>query len=239
MLQAMGVRVWHRRGTAASVQEPVADAVAASPAVELPVRSAADPAAAARQALQQPPPQSSVAPPPENVQPAAPVEQPQQATVNISFAWLKSAHGLFIYRAQTDPAVQRLYRDVVLYVDWLCRRQLQAGQVDDEQASQSTAAMQPAIRQTAHQEMQQGSFQWPQLQNSSGSPSRSLAVWLDKHVLESASVRWLGATQELAAELQPWLPADKVVLHNVGDVQQALMEVQAKKALWQALQQAL
>ena len=134
----------------------------------------------------------------------------------LQFSWLRTRSGLLMLDYQDDPALARLLSDIMIYIDW------RVGRSNGENGKP---------------QVQQGQFQWPQLQQTSGTPARALAVWLEKHQAEQLA--WLGASSALMQELTPWIEPLEIRLTDVGDLQQAVRDAAAKKELWRLLNNSL
>ena len=78
-----------------------------------------------------------------------------------------------------------------------------------------------------------GNFLWPQVGGTSGTPTRPLKVFVEKH---AADARYLIVTKKVAESVQEYLDiGDNLQLVVVDPIRTYLAETENKKNLWQVL----
>lgn len=209
MLAAMGINVWYARAATRSLET---DALAGEARTELRVRAAtmgADPARSVACDT------VDAAPAPATPVAESPLTPPSVALMPVEFFWLKSSAGLLALAAPPDEATLRLCMDILAFVSWRGR---QAG-----------------LRQEGR--LPSGTFRWPQLANSTGTPVGALGALHAKH-FGDVHAQWL-LSGELAPLLRPWLaelaaPASLTVI-DLPNLTELLSRSEARQNLWMTL----
>jgi len=213
MLAAMGINVWYARAATRSLET---DRLVGEARTELRVRAAAmgaDPArSVARDAVDA---ASALTPPPVAPVAESPLTSPRAALMPVEFFWLKSSAGLLALAAPPDEATLRLCMDILAFVSWRGR---QAGLGQEGR-------------------LPSGTFRWPQLANSTGTPVGALGALHAKH-FGDVHAQWL-LSGELAPLLRPWLaelaaPASLTVI-DLPNLTELLSRSEARQNLWMTL----
>ncbi len=218
----MGIQVWHARGTAVDAVELAPTPAEASPAAPAAVqRPAADtqpehPAPTRQGGLNDQqnsgPAESGQNQDRADVSVDAATQATADATQTLAFSWMKTESCLLIYSEtdsmNPDKVKQQLLKDLVLAMDWHCRGP------SDGRANVTL-----------------GEFRWPQLLQSTGTPQRAIAVWLDKYAVDNLS--WFAADDQCHVEVRQWMGSMADRLINIGDLNS--LDAEAKRTLWQQL----
>ena len=138
---------------------------------------------------------------------AAPGVDKPENVAPISFAWMQLGSVMLLCDERHDKLLQRFGQDVLVTLAWKHR---------DKHTTQS-----------AQSRSQRGGFQWPQLENASGTPARSLSVWFDKYA--ASGVRYWYAEIDVVKQCQAYTPQVLIGLPNFSE---ALNSPQVKQSLW-------
>ena len=219
MLAAMGVQVWHARGSSFSQEvrqeirqdEPVAEASTSSANQALMLK-VDNPPEATPSPMSKPPPAiepqtSSKSQSAGESEPEA--KHPPAAKIDrVEFTWVKGRSGMVLCQLNPDAAALQLIRDIVVFGDWV-----------REQGEASS--------------LSKGDFQWPQLLDTGGTPARALAVFIDKHWPQQSA--WIAVTSEVQSSVTPWFANTSVHVIELPAIGQSVRDAALKKTIWQNL----
>lgn len=211
MLAAMGVQVWHVRGSDNAPGETVVEASLSSASTRT-SRQAVQPPEANHSSTTKPPPMIEPKPPGESQPPrerGLQAKRPSAAKIErVEFTWVKGRSGMVLCQLHPDAAALQLIKDIVVFGDW----------VREQGAASKTT---------------EGDFQWPQLLDTGGTPARALAVFIDKHWPQQSA--WIAVTSEVQSSVTPWLQNSPVQVIDLPAIQPSVRDGSLKKTIWQNL----